>query len=156
MIIHLETFIGASPKIVFDLSLNIDLHKISTAHTGEEAIAGKTSGKIGLNETVTWRARHLFKWRTMTSKIIELEPYTYFTDKMVTGDFKSFVHHHYFEPYNGGTLMKDVVVFESPYGLAGRLVDMIFMKLYLQKLLGERNRIIREYAITGDWKKLAG
>ena len=156
MVIHLETFIAASPKIVFDLSLNIDLHKISTAHTGEEAIAGKTSGKIGLNETVTWRARHLFKWRTMTSKIIELEPYTYFTDKMVAGDFKSFVHHHYFEFYNGGTLMKDVVVFESPYGLAGRLVDIIFMKSYLQKLLDKRNRIIREYAITGDWKKLAG
>jgi len=41
-------------NVVFDLIRNIDFHKISTKKSNEEAIAGKTSGLIALNETVTW------------------------------------------------------------------------------------------------------
>ena len=59
--IHITTFISAPPERVFDLSRNISLHKISTKDTHEEAIGGVTSGVIGLNETVTWQAKHLGK-----------------------------------------------------------------------------------------------
>ncbi|MEH6514179.1 hypothetical protein [Maribacter arcticus] len=45
--IELRTEINAPKEIVFDLSRSIDLHKISTEHTKEEAISGKTSGLIG-------------------------------------------------------------------------------------------------------------
>ena len=41
--IHLTTLITAPIERVFDLSRSINLHKISTAHTGEKAIAGVTS-----------------------------------------------------------------------------------------------------------------
>jgi hypothetical protein len=51
--IELRTEISADKDLVFDLSRSIDLHKVSTQHTNEEAIAGKTSGLIGLNESVT-------------------------------------------------------------------------------------------------------
>lgn len=66
--IYLETRISAPVEIVFDLSRSIDLHKISTEHTKEEAIAGKTSGLIALGETVTWRAKHLGFTQNLTSK----------------------------------------------------------------------------------------
>jgi hypothetical protein len=56
--IRLRTEVKAGKALVFDLSRSIDLHKLSTAHTHETAIAGKTSGLIGLNEWVTWRAKH--------------------------------------------------------------------------------------------------
>lgn len=39
-IIELKTHIKANRAIVFDLSRSIDLHKISTEQTNEEAIAG--------------------------------------------------------------------------------------------------------------------
>ncbi len=51
--IELKTEIKADRSVVFDLSRSIDLHKISTKRTNEEAIAGKTSGLIGLGEIVT-------------------------------------------------------------------------------------------------------
>ncbi|WP_245869986.1 hypothetical protein [Pedobacter ginsengisoli] len=53
-IIRIETFINTDQAKVFDLARNIDLHQVSTAHTNERAIAGKTSGLIELNESVTW------------------------------------------------------------------------------------------------------
>ena len=52
------TEIKADKTVVFDLSRSIDLHKISTEQTNQQAIAGKTSGLIGINENVTWRAKH--------------------------------------------------------------------------------------------------
>jgi ligand-binding SRPBCC domain-containing protein len=113
MVIHLTTVIHASAAIVFNLSRSIDLHKISTAHTSEEAIAGTISGLIALNETVTWKAKHLFKNRTMTVKITHMEPYQYFEDAMQQGDFKSFRHEHHFKPMENGTIMIDLLEFEK-------------------------------------------
>ena len=73
-IIELRTEINANIEIVFDLSRSIDLHKISTEYTNETAIAGKTSGLIGLNESVTWRAKHFWIYQKLTSKITEFNP----------------------------------------------------------------------------------
>ena len=52
-LIHLNTYIQAPIEVVFDLSRSIELHTLSTAHTNEQAIAGKTSGLLELGETVT-------------------------------------------------------------------------------------------------------
>ena len=70
--IELQTEIKADRSIVFDLSRSIDLHKISTEHTNEEAIAGKTRGLIDLNESVTWKAKHFGIYQKLTSKITHL------------------------------------------------------------------------------------
>ncbi|MEI9955358.1 MAG: hypothetical protein WDM90_03395 [Ferruginibacter sp.] len=93
--IHITTFISAPIERVFDLSRSINLHKISTADTNEEAIAGTTTGLINLDETVTWRAKHLLKTRQFTSKITSLQSPFHFTDEMLQGDFKSFKHYHH-------------------------------------------------------------
>jgi len=150
--IHLTTFINAPVERVFDLSRSINLHKISTASTKEEAIAGITTGLIKENETVTWQAKHLFKLRRFTSKITGMKTPEYFTDEMIQGDFKSYKHEHHFKPIENGTLMIDLVEFESPYGAAGSLFNKIFLTRYLQKLLEHRNAVIKEYAESQKWK----
>src|SRR5882672_3399450 len=59
MRIELTTPISAPIERCFDLSRSIDLHVASTHGTGERAIAGVTTGLIGLDETVTWKGRPL-------------------------------------------------------------------------------------------------
>jgi ligand-binding SRPBCC domain-containing protein len=150
--IHLTTFIAAPIERVFDLSRSIDLHKISTAHTNEEAIAGTTNGLIKLNETVTWQAKHLFKKRKFTSKIISMETPVSFTDEMIKGDFKSFKHEHHFKAIENGSIMIDIILFESPFGFIGKLFNYIYLKRYLSILLIKRNDSIKEFAETEKWK----
>ena len=70
--INLVLELNADKEIVFDLSRSIDLHKLSTVHTNETAIAGRTSGLIGLNESVTWRAKHFGIYQKLTSKALNL------------------------------------------------------------------------------------
>jgi ligand-binding SRPBCC domain-containing protein len=82
------TLIHAPLERCFDLSRSIDLHKVSTARTGEQAIAGVTSGLIGLGEEVSWRARHFGVWQQMTSRITAFDRPAYFQDTMVRGAFR--------------------------------------------------------------------
>ncbi len=152
--IELRTEIKADKEIVFDLSRSINLHKISTEHTNETAIAGKTSGLIGLNESVTWRAKHFGIYQKLTSKITEFDRPNYFADEMVSGAFSEFKHEHYFKDLNGGTLMTDFFDYKSPLGILGKLADRLFLKKYMTDLLTERNRIVKEFSESEKWKQI--
>jgi len=152
--IHLTTIINAPVERVFDLSRSINLHKISVSHTDEVAIAGVLTGLINENETVTWQAKHLFKKRQFTSKITLMKKPVHFIDEMIQGDFIRFKHDHYFKTINNGTLMIDMVEFETPYGVLGYLLNKIYLKNYLQKLLIIRNDVIKDYAETQKYKAI--
>lgn len=150
--IHLTTFVAAPADRVFDLCRSIELHRKSMAHTREEAIAGTTNGLIQLNETVTWKAKHLLKTRVLRSKITAMTRPLSFTDEMLDGDFKSLRHEHHFKAIDNGTLLIDLFTFESPYGGLGQLLNRFFLVNYLKRLLEQRNKMIKEYAETEKWK----
>lgn len=152
--IELRTEIKADKEIVFDLSRSIDLHKISTEHTNETVIAGKISGLIALNESVTWRAKHFGIYQRLTSKITEFDRPNYFADEMVSGAFSKFKHEHHFTDLNGGTLMIDYFDYKSPIGILGKIADKIFLVKYMTDLLTERNRIVKEFAESDKWKRI--
>jgi len=144
--IELITVINAPIEKCFDLARSIDLHLESTKQTGEQAIAGRTSGLIELGETVTWRAKHFGIWQTLTSKITEFDSPNFFADEMVKGAFKSFRHEHYFLSRHGQTLMKDIFVFESPAGIFGKLFNWLILTRHVTELLLKRNETIKAEA----------
>ena len=152
--IHLTTFIAAPVERVFDLSRSIDVHKKTMAHTDEQAVAGTTSGLIQENETVTWKAKHLGKIRVMKVKISSMLPQQSFTDEMLNGDLKQMKHEHHFKPIKNGTLMIDLFSFESPYGIAGRVANYVFLQRYFRRLLERRNQFIKDFAESDKWKFL--
>ena len=147
--IELSTPINAPIERCFDLARSIDLHVESMNQTGEKAIAGRTSGLIELGETVTWQAKHLGIRQTLTSKITQFDYPNSFTDEMVKGAFKSIRHEHLFYAINDQTVMKDIFIFESPYGMLGELVNFLFLSRYMTNLLKNRNKVIKE-AAEGD------
>ena len=150
--IHLTTFISAPADRVFDLARSIDLHRKSMSHTDEQPIAGVTTGLIDLDETVTWKAKHLMKTRILKSRISAMNRPFSFTDEMVTGDFKSLHHEHHFKKIENGTLMIDLMHFETPYGGLGRLINRLFLTGYLRRLLEMRNHQLKDYAESEKWK----
>lgn len=144
--IILLTTIHAPVQKCFDIARDIDVHVASTAHTGERAIAGRTSGLIEYGETVTWRAKHFGIWQNLTSKITEFDSPNYFADEMVEGAFKSFTHKHYFTGDDRRTIMRDEFVFEPPLGILGKLTNWLFLKRYMTRLLLKRNEVIKRVA----------
>jgi ligand-binding SRPBCC domain-containing protein len=152
-VIEITTDVDAPIARVFDLARSIDLHTNSTSKTGEHAVAGVTSGLIGAGEQVTWRARHLGVWQSLTVRIEVFEPPTHFSDRMIRGAFQRMEHHHYFSSASRGTTMRDVFEFQSPLGILGWAVDSLFLKRYLRSFLVKRNRIIKATAESDGWRK---
>ncbi|TNE31663.1 MAG: cell division protein [Bacteroidetes bacterium] len=152
--IVLETYINAPAERVFDLSRSINLHKLSTAQTNEEAISGVVTGLISMGEHVKWRARHFGIYQTLTSKITEFDRPRYFVDEMVQGVFHSFVHLHHFEEKNETTIMRDIFNYQSPLGFLGKIADVLFLKRYMTRLLKTRNELIKKFAETSRWKEV--
>jgi len=147
--IVLSTIINAPVNRCFDIARDIDVHMASTAHTGERAIAGRTSGLIEWGETVTWRAKHFGIWQNLTSKITDFNAPVFFADEFVAGAFKSFRHEHHFTGDDRQTVMRDVFVFESPLGVLGKLANWLFLKRYMTRLLVKRNLVIKDEAEKG-------
>ena len=116
----------------------------SQAHSGERAIAGRTSGLIGADEEVTWRARHFGVTQDFTSRITMFDPPRHFRDAMQRGAFRSFVHDHDFVSENGGTRMTDRLEFAAPLGILGRIAEWSFLRRYLERLLRDRAQTIKQ------------
>jgi ligand-binding SRPBCC domain-containing protein len=144
--ICLETVIAASPERCFDLSLSVDLHRHSVAHTHERPIAGVTTGIMRLGDTVTWEAVHFGIKQHLTTKITAYDRPHYFIDEMIRGIFQEMKHHHAFVPQPLGTLMVDTFTFRAPLGILGRAIEALILTRYMQGLLLTRNRYLKHMA----------
>lgn len=149
--IVVETEICAPVERVFDLARSIDLHQASTSKSREHAVAGVTKGLIGLDEEVTWRARHFGVWQQLTVRITAFERPTYFADVMIKGAFQKMEHKHYFQAIDKGTLMRDEFSFASPLGILGSAVDRLFLTAYMRRFLIERNAVMKAVAESDQW-----
>lgn len=151
--IELSTVIAAPPERVFDLARSIDAHQDSTGGTEERAVAGVTSGLIGLNDEVTWEAQHLGVRQRLTVRVIAFNRPNRFQDVMVSGAFKRMVHDHEFAPHQRGTLMRDRFEFESPFGFLGRIPDWFFLESYMRRFLVRRNEVLKQLAESDGWRR---
>lgn len=143
-LIRLTTFIAAPRERVFDRSLDVDLHQRSMNRYGEKIVDGVRSGRMELNDTVTWTARHLGRQRQLTVQITGWDRPGFFADEMVSGDFRSMKHEHHFRDVANGTLMIDKFYYEVPYGAFGRMVDRFYLRAYMTRLLTERNAVLKK------------
>lgn len=149
--IIITTTINAPRERVFDLARSIDAHMASTSKSKEIAIAGVTSGLIGMGEEVTWQASHLGIKQRLKVQITEFERPVFFTDEMIFGAFKSMKHTHRFEEHNGCTHMIDEFEFQAPLMILGRIAEALFLTRYMRAFIIERNRVLKDLAESDHW-----
>jgi ligand-binding SRPBCC domain-containing protein len=145
-VLEFVTNVAAPPDRVFDCARDVGLHTRSFASTRERVVGGRTDGLLDAGDEVTWEARHLLLRRRMTVRIVMYERPRWFRDQMVRGPFRVFHHDHYFEPVRDGTRMTDVVTFRAPLGWFGNLVAHMVIAPHLQRLLEERNAVLKAEA----------
>lgn len=156
-IIRVETLIEVPVARCFDLARDIDLHCRTAARTRERAVAGVTTGLIGLGDSVTFEGVHFGVRQRLSARIIEFEPPQRFVDEMTQGAFQSFTHCHEFWPYPMDavvatatcTLMCDTLKWVAPLGWLGCIADKLFLERHLRAFLLERNANLKGYAEEG-------
>ncbi|MFO1471014.1 MAG: SRPBCC family protein [Turneriella sp.] len=143
--IFLETQINAPVEVCFRASLDVGLHLGSAASTGERVVAGRTSGICELGDEITWAARHFGVKQQLSVRITDLEFPRFFADQMTRGAFKSMRHEHYFEPLQGGCLMKDKFMYETPFWIFGKVFDVLLLKRHMRAFLLQRNMFLKAW-----------
>jgi ligand-binding SRPBCC domain-containing protein len=82
-----------------------------------------------------------FRWRTL----IEIfEPDVRFVDVQLRGPYRLWRHHHEFEDAPGGTLVRDLVEYELPFGPLGDLAHALFVRRQLERIFDHRARVVGE------------
>lgn len=141
--IKITTNYFAPIEKVFDTNRNIDIHQQTASKSKEVAIAGITSGLINKNETVTWKGKHFGLYIQHQSIISEMIFPTYFVDEQLKGHFRSFKHQHIFEQKENYVEVTDILAYETPFGIFGKLFDILFLKKHLTNFIKDRNAILK-------------
>lgn len=141
-----ETRINAPAEVCFDLMRDIRIHTETTAQTNEKAVGGVTDGKMELGQTVTFEGIHFGVRQRLTVKVIEYDPPRRFVDEMIAGRFRSFIHIHEFEPIQDTTLLRDTLIWESPFGPIGKAFDKLVLERYMRRLVATRNVKLKSLA----------
>jgi ligand-binding SRPBCC domain-containing protein len=144
--LSLDTLIHAPIALCFDLARDMNTHVKTMAKSGERIIACPEGGLLELGDEVTFEAKHLGIRQRLTSKIIQFERPSVFTDKMLTGVFKSLRHEHRFRIDGESTLMTDVLELEAPFGFVGWMAERAFLARYMHRVLSERGKELKAVA----------
>lgn len=135
--IILETLIHARAEECFDLVRD---RRIQT-EPGPAIL-----GEFGVGQTVTFKSKNFGLDQSLTVKVIEFDRPTLLVDEMTDGTFRSFEHIHEFLFVENGTLMRDTLVWETPFGLLGKLADKLYIERHLTDLVSTRNAKLKEIA----------
>ena len=82
-----------------------------------------------------------FKWKT---KISRWEPPDYFIDVQLKGPYKIWIHEHIFRSQGTGTVVKDVINYLPPGSIAEPVINRLFVKKKLERVLEFRKFKINE------------
>lgn len=150
--IHLTTFIAAPIERVFDLSRNLTIYKALMQGRNETISSGAASNLVNHGETITFHAKHLGKSRLVTTRVVALQKPSSFVQEQVKGDLLHFKHEHHFKAVDNGTILIDMIDFDGPRDVIGKVIGKLYLKSYLEKFINKRNTLIRQYAESEKWR----
>jgi hypothetical protein len=75
-----------------------------------------------------------------------------FADRQVEGPFTSWFHRHLcLDDRRGGTLLRDEVDYDPPFGVLGRLLAGPFIQPKLQKMFDYRHQVTQRIVESGEF-----
>jgi ligand-binding SRPBCC domain-containing protein len=68
----------------------------------------------------------------------------YFVDEQRKGPYKMWHHEHHFEAVDGGVMMTDIVSYELPLGILGKIAHPLFVRKKLEEIFEYRVQKVEE------------
>jgi ligand-binding SRPBCC domain-containing protein len=122
-----------------------NLKKITPDYMGFVITSEKSEDRMYAGMIITYKVSPVLgikmNWVTEISQVKELE---YFVDEQRIGPYKMWHHQHKIEPIEGGTLMTDIVTYQTPFGILGALANTLFIKKQLKQIFDYRNTALEK------------
>ena len=121
-----------------------NLNKITPKEMGFDVL---TEGVENMYEglMIEYKVRPLLniplRWIT---EITHVKYQEYFVDEQRKGPYKLWHHEHHFKEVQGGVEMTDIVSYELPFGILGKMVHPLVVKKKLDQIFAYRFKIVDE------------
>ena len=81
---------------------------------------------------------------TWVTEITHIKDKQYFVDKQRVGPYKIWHHQHFLESTSDGTLMKDIVSYQPPLGILGKIANQLIIKKKLEEIFNYRTKVLNK------------
>jgi len=139
-------FLPATPEQVWDyISAPANLKQITPPHMGFDIITHPLPTGMYAGMIIGYRVKPLtgisVKWLT---EITHVSEGSYFVDEQRIGPYSMWHHQHHLKAAEGGVIMSDLVTYEIPFGLLGRLANAWFVRKKLVEIFDYREKVLAE------------
>jgi len=122
-----------------------NLKKITPEYMGFDIVSESIPSKIYEGMIIEYRVSPLFGLKTTwVTEITNYKKNKYFVDEQRIGPYKIWHHQHILEPTENGVMMTDIISYQPPYGILGKLANAIIIKKKLKEIFDYRTVVIRE------------
>ena len=137
-------FIKSDIATVWDfMSSPKNLATITPEYMQFEVLSDLGDGKMYPGQLIEYYVRPLLgiklHWVTEITHVQELQ---FFVDEQRFGPYKFWHHKHFLKQVDGGVEMFDLVHYQLPLGLLGKLGNELFVKKQLQQVFDYRFKVV--------------
>jgi ligand-binding SRPBCC domain-containing protein len=104
-----------------------------------------TAREVQLGTRIPYRLRlhgMPLRWESLISEYVEGE---LFADEQITGPYRRWYHRHLFREVSDGVAIEDIVCYQLPFGLLGRLAHAMFVRRQLRVIFDYRAERIAQF-----------
>lgn len=135
-----EQEINASIDEVWDfISSPKNLKEITPSYMGFDIISKNSTEVMYPGMIISYVVRPLMNIKTKwVTEITQVKNKEYFVDEQRVGPYKIWHHQHILIPIKNGVLMKDIISYQPPFGVLGRIANTLFIKKKLNEIFEYR------------------
>ncbi len=109
----------------------------------EFRITSEVSGKIYPGMIISYAVKPLMGIKTTwVTEITHVEEGKFFIDEQRVGPYKLWHHQHLLKPTEEGTIMKDIVSYQPPFGFVGSIANGMVIRKKLEEIFEYRYQVL--------------
>ncbi len=122
-----------------------NLKRITPDYMGFDITSTDTPNKMYQGMIISYKVSPVLgiktTWVTEITHVVENK---YFVDEQRIGPYKLWHHQHILEEVEEGTLMRDIVSYQPPFGVLGNIANAVMIKKKLAEIFAYRTKALKE------------
>jgi len=78
------------------------------------------------------------------TEITQVSDKKFFIDEQRSGPYNIWHHEHHFREVDGGVEMHDILYYQAPFGIFGKMVELLFVNQKVKQIFDFRGKCIKE------------
>jgi ligand-binding SRPBCC domain-containing protein len=141
-----EQIVNTSIDELWDfISSPRNLKKITPDYMGFDIQTPNLPEKVYEGMIISYIVKPIFSIKTQwVTEITHVKEKAYFVDEQRVGPYTLWHHQHLIEAQKDGVLMKDIVSYQPPFGILGRIANSLIIENKLKEIFEYRSQILKE------------